>query len=57
MPDDNRATLKIGVDSAHAGDTLKGTVRVHVRRPSPASLEIPVFCTTREGERGAHAAC
>jgi len=41
------ATVKIGVDHTRVAETLKGTVRVHVRRPAPACLEIPVFCTTR----------
>ena len=41
------ATLKIGVDPTRVAETLKGTVRVHVSRPAPACLEIPVFCTTR----------
>ncbi|MBI1913212.1 MAG: DUF1573 domain-containing protein [Planctomycetes bacterium] len=41
------ATLKISVDHTRVAETLKGTVRVHVRRPAPACLEIPVFYTTR----------
>jgi hypothetical protein len=41
------ATLKLGVDPTRVAETLKGTVRVHISRPAPACLEIPVFCTTR----------
>src|SRR5262249_45320565 len=43
----NMVTLKIGVDHTRVTDTLKGTLPVRVRRPAAASLDIPVFCTTR----------
>jgi len=41
------ATLRISVDHTRVTDGFKSAVRVHVIRPAPACLTIPVFCTTR----------
>jgi hypothetical protein len=41
------ATLKVSVDGAKVVETLKGTVRVHIRKPSPTTVTIPVVCTVR----------
>jgi len=41
------ATLRISVDPTRVTDGFKSAVRVHVSRPAPACLTIPVFCMTR----------
>lgn len=41
------ATLRISVDPTRVTDEFKSAVHVHVSRPAPACLTIPVFCTTR----------
>jgi hypothetical protein len=43
-----RATLRIRVDRKHlSGDTFRGSVRVHLSRPTPQVLVVPVTCTLR----------
>jgi hypothetical protein len=44
----NRATLKFRIDSARlSGKPLRAEVRVHVTRPTPQTITIPVSCTVR----------
>jgi hypothetical protein len=44
----NRATLKVRIDRGRvAGDTLRGTIRVHLSHPEPQTLVLPVTCTLR----------
>jgi hypothetical protein len=44
----NRATLKFRVDSARiSGNALRTEVRVHLTRPTPQTVTIPVTCTLR----------
>jgi hypothetical protein len=40
------ATLKVSVDQARVTDVLRGTVKVHVRKPA-TTVAIPVSCTIR----------
>jgi hypothetical protein len=43
-----RATLKIQVDHTHvAPSSLHSTVRVHVVKPAPQAVTVPVMCTVR----------
>lgn len=41
------ATLRVSVDGGSVVDVLRGTVRVHVSKPSAATVAIPVICTVR----------
>ncbi len=41
------ATLRVSVNQGSIVDVLRGTVRVHVSKPSVATIAIPVVCTVR----------
>lgn len=41
------ATLKVSVDASRAGELLRATVRVHVSKPVPGVVTIPVVCSER----------
>ena len=41
------ATLRVSVEQSSVADVLRGTVRVHVSKPSTATVAIPVICTVR----------